>query len=314
MKYFDHARIGRHEQIARAFDHDGVWAHDAPLIELGIGFRTADASLHERGREHELADVRLGMRHIGVAEGFGHQQRNAEHELALGEILGSALVSRMGREVGRNAGLIEELNISQQEHPFPRHEHVVEEDDAIHLVEPGAERVIEMGAPLIETVATKKPQPLGAAGDGEIEGERIVSFRVKGNTRRIDRDLVGEGAQRGQHACPAYDDAGVRLAYAVQGRSLFEIVEPADVAAALQVDQRMCQNQISLTDVLVVTAHIVGELRAATREIISRSGPRRERDVHEIRRSAHHAAGRTGPTQHHLAATDQVVLRARDDE
>src|SRR5437660_3866874 len=142
-----------------------------------------------------------------------------------------------------------------------------------------------MRAPLIETIATKKPKPHCAAGDGKIEGERIVPLRVKGNTRRINRDLVGEGPQSGQHARSAYDDAGVRLAYAVQGRSLFEIVEPADVAAALQVDQRMCQNQISLTDVLVVTAHIVGELRAATREIISRSGPRRERDVHEIRRS-----------------------------
>src|ERR1700674_5123027 len=114
-----------------------------------------------------------------------------------------------------------------------------------------------MRAPLIETVATKKPQPLCAAGDGEIEGEWIVSIRVEGNTWRIDRDLVGEGPERGQHACPAYDDAGIRLADTVQCRSLFEIVEPADIAAALQVDQRMRENQITLADALVVTAHIV---------------------------------------------------------
>jgi hypothetical protein len=46
-----------------------------------------------------------------------------------------------------------------------------------------------------------------------------LSSRVKWNTRRIDRDLVGEGPERGQHACPAYDDAGIRLADTVQGCS-----------------------------------------------------------------------------------------------
>ena len=93
--------------------------------------------------------------------------------------------------------------------------------------------------------------------------------RCGGDTRRIDRDLVGEGTECGQYTRPAHDNSGVGLADAMQGRPLLEIVEAADVAAALQVDERMRENQIVLADVFVVPAHIVGELRAPTGEIVS---------------------------------------------
>ena len=72
---------------------------------------------------------------LSVAKGLRHQQRYAEHELALGKILDGTLMSRMSREVGGNASLVEKLDITQQEYTLPRHKHVVEEDDAIHLVE-----------------------------------------------------------------------------------------------------------------------------------------------------------------------------------
>src|ERR1700704_5863772 len=118
-----------------------------------------------------------------------------------------------------------------------------------------------MRASLIETVATKEAHAFCTAGDSKIQGEWIVSIRVKWNTRRIDRDLVGERSERGQHTCAAHDDTGICLANAVQCCALLEIVEPADVATALQVDEGMSENEIVLADVLVVPAHIVGELR-----------------------------------------------------
>src|SRR4029078_12749395 len=125
---------------------------------------------------------------------------------------------------GCSAGLVEKLDIPQQKYPLPRHEHVVEKDHTIHIVEPRAERVVEGRAALVETVSAEEPQPLGAARNGEIEGERIVSGRVKRNTRRIDRDLLSEGAERGEHPGAAHDDSFIRLADAVQGGSLLEIV------------------------------------------------------------------------------------------
>src|SRR6516165_8449563 len=105
---------------------------------------------------------------------------------------------------------------------------------------------------LIETVATKEPKSLCATGDREIEREWAVAIRVERYSRRVDRNFVGEGPKRGQHP---------RAADAVQGRAFLEIVEPADVAAALQIYQGMCENQIILAQVFVVTAHIVTELR-----------------------------------------------------
>jgi hypothetical protein len=63
MKNLNHARVRGHEEIACAFDYDWVCAHNPPHpIEFGIRLSTADASFHERRGEHELADVRLGVR------------------------------------------------------------------------------------------------------------------------------------------------------------------------------------------------------------------------------------------------------------
>jgi hypothetical protein len=49
-----------HEEIACAFDHDEICAHNPPSIEFGMRRSSADASFHERRGEHEFADVRLG--------------------------------------------------------------------------------------------------------------------------------------------------------------------------------------------------------------------------------------------------------------
>ena len=40
--------------------------------------------------------MRLGLRQVRIADGLRHQQRDPEHELAFGEVLGGALMRRMG--------------------------------------------------------------------------------------------------------------------------------------------------------------------------------------------------------------------------
>ena len=75
------------------------------------------------------------MGQVGVAERLGHQERDAEHELAFGEVLGGALVRGVGHRVGGERGVVEDLHVAQHEHPLPRHQHVVEEHDAVHLLE-----------------------------------------------------------------------------------------------------------------------------------------------------------------------------------
>src|SRR5262245_31223922 len=174
--------------------------------------------------------------------------------------------------------------------------------------------MIETRAPLIEAVATQEPKPLSTAGNSETECERIVSLRVKWDTWRVDRNFVGEGPECRQNTRAANDDSRIRLTDAMQGRALLEIVEPTGIATALQVDERVCENQVIVADVLVITTHVVAELRAAAGEIVGRRSPCCKCDIHEVRGSSHHSTGGASPAQHHLAATNQVVMRARDDE
>jgi len=47
----------------------------------------------------------------------------------------AALMGRMRRRMGDMRRRVEPVDVVEQEHPLPRHEDVVEEDDAIHLLE-----------------------------------------------------------------------------------------------------------------------------------------------------------------------------------
>ena len=76
----------------------------------------------------------------------------------------------------------------------------------------------------------------------------------------------------------------------------------------------MSQGQVALADVFVVAPDVLAELGPAPREVARGRGPGGERDVHEVGRAAHHAAGRASPAQHHRAAARQLFPGARDDE
>src|SRR5213079_3077919 len=95
---------------------------------------------------------------------------------------------------------VEPIDVIEQEDALPRHQDIVEEHDAIHLLEARAERMIEMRAPEIKAVAAEEFEPLGAAGDREIDRERAVLLAVPSEARRIDRDLICERPQRGENA------------------------------------------------------------------------------------------------------------------
>ena len=86
---------------------------------------------------------------------------------------------------------------------------------------------------------------------------------VLAEPRRIDRDLVGERAERRQHARAAHDDAAAGLADRLQRGAFLQVVVPDDIAAALQVDQRVGQDDVVLADVLVVAAHVVARTPGA---------------------------------------------------
>src|SRR5215470_11928154 len=95
-------------------------------------------------------------------------------------------------------GAVDEAHVPEQKHPLPWDEDVVEEHDAVHLLEPRAERMIEVRATEVEALATQEPEPRGAAGNGEVQGERAVTTRHVAHARGVHGDLVGERPEGGE--------------------------------------------------------------------------------------------------------------------
>ena len=73
---------------------------------------------------------------------------------------------------------VEPLDVIEQKNPLPRHQDVVEEHNAVHLLEARAQRVVEMRAAEVEAVAAQEFQPLRTARDREIDRKRAVVFAV----------------------------------------------------------------------------------------------------------------------------------------
>ena len=123
------------------------------------------------------------MGQVGVPERLRHEERQTEDELALGDVLGGALMRRVRHRVRAGGGAVEQIDVPQEEHALPWHQHVVEEDDAIHLLEARAEGMLEVRAPEVEALPTQELQARRGAGDGEVERERAVGLGVPRDAR-----------------------------------------------------------------------------------------------------------------------------------
>ena len=150
---FNHPRIGSHKKIASDFGRHLRRTHHAPFVELGVGLTCPHARAHQLGVHYQLAEPLLGMRQAGIAERLRHQKRDAEDQFTLGKILGCALMGRMPRRVGFKSGAVDEVHVAQQEHALPRHQHIVEKDHAVHVLEARGERMVEVRMLEVETLA-----------------------------------------------------------------------------------------------------------------------------------------------------------------
>ena len=209
---------------------------------------------------------------------------------------------------------VEPVDIAQQKHTLPRHHHIIEKDDAIHLLKARTERLVEMRAALVKAVAAQKFEPRCTARDRKAQRERAVAFGMAAHARRVNADLVGKRPQCRQDARAAHDDTGIGLAHDFECRALLQVEDAGGGAAALQIDQRMGQGQVVFPDIFVIAQHVLAEFRAPLRKELGGTGPGGIGHVHEIGRTAHHAASGTRPIQHHLAAALEIFAGARDDK
>ena len=163
----------------------------------------------------------------------------------------------------------------------------------------------------------RKSQARRAAWDGKGDCERAVVLGVLAEARRVDRDFVREGTEGGEHAGAVHHEATAGLSDHAQRRAFLQVEHAGDIAAALQIDQRVGQDDVVLPDVLVVAANVLREFGSATCR--RRSSPR----------AAPQAASVTfmksgeRPIMPHVVRAQfsimtrraiQLVLRARKDE
>src|SRR5689334_7804836 len=95
----------------------------------------------------------------------------------------------MPRRVGLKPGAVDEVNVAQQEHALPRHQHIVEKDHAVHLLEARGERMVEVRTLEVETLAAQEAKTRRAAWDRKSHSVGIVTFSHLPETRRVDCDF-----------------------------------------------------------------------------------------------------------------------------
>ena len=162
-------------------------------------------------RRHALVTSRFSMISASIccvcgswpgAQRLHHQVGQSQDELALDDVLGDHLVTRVHVLAGLHRHVVAQVHVAQQEHALPGDQDVVEEGDGVHFLEPRAQGMIEARALQIETFAAQKFQPRRMAGQGE--GERRPPRRVGGQVdasaadRRRSHRRLAEWPARGR--------------------------------------------------------------------------------------------------------------------
>ena len=137
--------------------------------------------------------------------------------------------------------------------------------------------------------------------------------RVRHRLAGIDRDLIGERSQRGEHPRAPHQDAARGLLHLVQ---LGLVQASRGIALALVaggVDQRMCQTQILPRHQLLVGNQVGSAfLIAVDRPFVTTAGKAGEGHVHVVGSPPHQPDGEFRDLLQCGMAADEVLARTRD--
>jgi hypothetical protein len=202
-------------------------------------------------------------------------------------------------------------HVVDQEHALPRHEHVLEEHDRVHLLETRRKGGVEAGLALVVAVAAEEAHP-GSRGR-ERECERVRGGRrvVLQDRRREYEDLVAERPERREQPGAADDDAPRVALDRVERNLRARDARGGESSVDLGVYERVREHEIVVAHVVVVAPHVVAELGADRREEVRRRGERHERGVQIVAGAAQHAAALDRPVVHCHAALLEMVGRGR---
>src|SRR5205807_662981 len=108
----------------------------------------------------------------------GQKRGEAEHELALRDVLDDDLVSHVRYRTRSSISLIALDDIPVQKYAFPGYENIVEHDHGIHFLEPRSQRMIEMSPAVVDALAADETQSEGIVGNAESKRVGRVFLRA----------------------------------------------------------------------------------------------------------------------------------------
>ena len=230
------------------------------------------------------------------------QRDEAEDELRLRARARHDLVRHVHGGARLGVDRVAQLRLPDDEAPLPGHEHVVEHDDRVDLLEARRERMVEVAAAEVEALATQEAQAGRVARDRERERVGRVLGRALEHRRGHDEDLVGERADRREDArAPDHDAVVVAVDDAGRERRA-ALLRDADRAVRLRVHERMREQQVVVAHVLVVALHVLAVAALVLAEPVGRGGERHERAVAVVARATEGAERELGRHAHRRRA------------
>lgn len=172
--------------------------------------------------------------------------------------------------------------VAEQEDPVGRHDHVVEEQHRVLLVETPAQVVgVPRGGQAAQRLPAQHLQARGVHRQREPDHE-LLGVALGGDAVEVHQNLVRQRRERGQLLGTADDDAVRPLLDHAQRQ--VGVVDRAGAAVDLRVAERMGQHQVVLAGEAVVALRVLPEARPVSLQLVA-VVVKADHDVgHEVRR------------------------------
>ena len=167
-------------------------------LRAAVGLGGAQQRLLDLDVADQLAEVLLDVLELADADGVGDLAGQAEVELGLGEGAGDDLVGHQGAGAGLGVPGVAQFGVAEHEDAVVRDEHVVEDDDRVHLLEPGRQGLVERAAAVMQRRAAVVLQAGAVVRDRERERVRRVLGGAAQHRGREDKQFVGDRAEGGE--------------------------------------------------------------------------------------------------------------------